>query len=344
MDSEPEVTSTTQPTKVTNMDATSNILPLLMAGQNSTPAAGLLGGATGGALVGSLLGGAFTNGVFGGNNNSAATTLQIENAVAASTALSNARFDALQQANIEAAINQTAAATQLAQATTAAANTVLLTKGQGDINTQVALTSGNLGTQVAKTTGDLGTQNALNAAAIQTQSAKQAGDLATQIALTTANVATAVQQTGTATALAFKDSSILAQANTNALSTQIAAGNFALADAVRTQGDRVIQRMDAINDQNLNRMLTTAQNEIIELKGDRSAGRHSKETEVNVTQLVNQNQAQAQQQQQFQVLNTLATGIQALVQQNQTIHQGIVNLGTMSGAAGQQTAANTRVQ
>lgn len=94
----------------------------------------------------------------------------------------------------------------------------------------------------------------------------------------------------------------------------------------------------------LNRLLTTAQNEIIELKGDRNSRSHAKETEVNVMTSVNQNQAQAQAQQQAVVLGNIAASLGTLVSQNQNIHQGIVNLGSMSGNAGTQSAANTRVQ
>lgn len=60
---------------------------------------------------------------------------------------------------------------------------------------------------------------------------------------------------------------------------------------------------------------------------------------VEVTNNISQSQAQAQQQQQIWNINNL---LQDLLAQ-QKITQGIVNLGTMTGHAGAQTAANTRV-
>ena len=60
---------------------------------------------------------------------------------------------------------------------------------------------------------------------------------------------------------------------------------------------------------------------------------------VTVTNNINQNQQQQQQQQQIWNINNL---LQDLLAQ-QKITQGIVNLGTMTGSAGSQTAANTRV-
>jgi hypothetical protein len=80
------------------------------------------------------------------------------------------------------------------------------------------------------------------------------------------------------------------------------------------------------------------------LKGDKRLQTATGNITISNTNTANAVQAQNQAQQQLQILAQLATGVQALVNQNQTIHQGIVNLGTMTGSAGQQTAANTRVQ
>lgn len=311
-----------------------------------------IGGGLGAGVLGGLLGGMLLNngGLVGnrgvvGDGVVTPTLLAAElnrvqdnqNAsIAASERLTQTRFDAEAQREIQAAIERTAAATQLANAVQSAALGVEMAKGQGDTNTQVALTTGNLGTQ-----------NALNAAAIQTQAAKQAGDLSTQIALNTANVATAVERTGTASALAFKDSALLAQANTTLLSNQLAATQYTLATAVKSDGDLTRALIIAQNDATLNRLLVTAQNEIIELRGDREGNRRSRETEINVNQTVTQVQAQAQaqqqQQQQLLVLNNIANclaGLQNAVATNSNLIIG--NTGAV--ATGAQTANPVNVR
>jgi len=283
------------------------------------PAAGGMGGAIGGGLgaglLGGVLGGALLGGrgLLGGTGNVegvvtptllSANTAQILDAATATTAANAFR-------EIQAAIERTAASTQLAQEVSNSALGVLVAKGQGEINTQTALTS----------------------AATQVLVQKTAGDTQTQLALGDARTQTVISEVGTANALAFKDVA-LGQLNSQ----------YVLAQAIKADGDQTRALIQNFEQAELNRKIVTQANEIIELKGDRNSRGHAKETELNITQVVNQNQAQQQQQQQFVVLSNLNAALQALVQQNQTIHQGIVNLGTMSGSSGQQTAANTRVQ
>jgi len=278
---------------------------------------GAIGGGLGAGLLGGVLGGALLGGSGGllGNRNGNVEGLvtpallnssiaQVQDTATATTAANAFR-------EIQAAIERTAAATQLAQEVSNSALGVLVSKGQGEINTQ----------------------NALTASATQVLVQKSSGDLATQLALGDARTQSIIAEVGTANALAFKD---------------VALGNaetkYSLAQAIKADGDQTRALIQAFEQAELNRKIVTQANEIIELKGDRNSRGHAKETELNITQVVNQNQAQQQQQQQFLVLSNLNSALQALVQQNQTIHQGIVNLGTMSGSAGQQTAANTRVQ
>jgi hypothetical protein len=287
--------------------------------------AGLLGGVLGGVFLGGNRGG----GLFGGNGNGTdpqalinSVNLNTDSKIAANERLTMTRFDAEAQRAIQAAIESTAASTQLAQQVSAAALGIEVAKGQGEINTQVALTTGNLGTQ-----------NALNAAAIQTLTQKVSGELSTQVALNTAAVATAVERTGTATALAFKDAALAGANNT-----------YQLAQAVKADGDLTRSLITSNYQDTLNRQLATAQNEIIELRGDRNMRDRSKETEVNVTQTVNQNQAQAQAQQQQQLQYNILNQLAALNADLQTVKQSSVvfNSGTQTGS-GNQSAANTRV-
>ena len=140
--------------------------------------------------------------------------------------------------------------------------------------------------------------------------------------------------------------------NASTGATQIAVGG--LKDLVNSNGIAMMQMFNTVNqtisadgdktralitnqyEATLNRQLSDANAAIIELRGDQRAAAAARATEITVNQNVNQ----MQQQQQQQVLNDR---IGALLASHQHIQQGIVNLGTMTGQAGQQTAANTRV-
>ncbi len=120
---------------------------------------------------------------------------------------------------------------------------------------------------------------------------------------------------------------------------------YALAKAIKDDGDLTRGILVAQNEANLNRMLVTAQNEVIELRGDQRLDRRSRETEVNVTQTVNQNNAQAQAQSQSQSqFQFLVNRLDSLAGEIQVVKQGqvIFNSGVMA-ASGTQAAANTRV-
>jgi hypothetical protein len=287
-----------------------------MGNQNQT--GGAMGAGLGAGILGGVLGGALlgNNGVLGGRNGEVASTnLNIENAVAASERLTNARFDAQGQRDIEASIERTAAALG-----------VEIVKGQGEINTQNALNAAALGVQIAKTSGDTQTQIALQTAALGVQSEKTAAANALAVAM------------GLQTALQAN-----AQHAFNA-SQQLAAVNYGVTSAIKADGDQTRALITTQYQDTLNRQLVTAQNEIIELRGDQRLERRTRETEVNVTQVVNQNQAQAQQQQQFQVTANL---LQQLLTQGQianaTNQQLIIgNTGYASG--GNQTANPVNVR
>lgn len=338
-----EETIMTEPVHIKNIFETSPMAGMLphmsgLGGAGAGAMGGFGAGALGGLLASSLTG---NGGLLGGRNGSVeglVTPTLLANeinrvqdntqfAVAASERLTQSRFDAEAQREIQAAIERTAAATQLAFAVGNSALGVEVAKGQGEVNTQIALTSGATQTQAALLAGNLNTQGALNAAATQTLVQKTSGDLATQLALGDARTQMQIADLGTANALAFKDVAI------GQLTTK-----YDLAKAISDDGEETRELIAANYNQDLNRKLTTAENAIIELRGDREGTRRARETEINVSQNVNQVQAQAQ----AQSINTqLLTALQTLISQNQNIHNGIVNLGTMTGNL--QSAANTRV-
>lgn len=140
-----------------------------------------------------------------------------------------------------------------------------------------------------------------------------------------------------ATALASQNTikeSVAAYGVANLTATKDA--QFSVVEAVRNDGDRTRALLIAQNDATLNRQLQVAESALAEQR----AAFRTRDTEINITQNVNQNQVQSQQQQQLQ---TLTNALSVLANQQQHISQGIVNLGHMSGSAGSQTAANTKV-
>ena len=282
----------------------------LFANPNQGGTGGAMGAGLGAGLLGGVLGGALLNnnggGLLGGNNGGgAASTLVVENAIAASTALSNARFDAQAQAAINASVERTNAATLLAIATGNAALGVEIAKGQGEVNTQNALNAAALGVQIQKTSGDVSTLIATQTAALGVQNEKTAAANALANAMGQRDIV----------------GLIAAEAAQNA--RQISDLQYALSTQITADGNQTRSLITTNNDLELNRRLVTAQNEIIELRGDNRSAERSRGIEITTTNNINQMQQQQQQQQQYDRLSgyiaSLAQNIQAT---NQAINVG----------------------
>jgi len=172
--------------------------------------------------------------------------------------------------------------------------------------------------------------NAANVANLQGQFAinKNVSDTTAQIIATEVATADKIDTLQAANALGFAN-----------LASSGLQNSWAITQAINNDGDRTRSLIQSINQANLDRIITTQANEIIELRGDQKLTAATNGVAVNVTQNVNQQQMQLQAQQQYQ---TLANALATLVAQNQHISNGIVNLGTMTGS-GNPTSANTRV-
>jgi len=194
--------------------------------------------------------------------------------------------------------------------------------GVGDANSVMQPTA-NM--SIMATLGDIKQAVAVNAATAETSNANQS------IALMQAvNASTGAAQTAIGS---LKDAT---NSNTVALMQMI----NGVTQAISNDGDKTRALVTSQYETNLQRQLADANAAIVELRSDARFAAQGRATDLNITQTVNQAQAQTQQQQQFQVFNDR---LGAILASHQNLQQGIVNLGTMSGAAGQQTAANTRV-
>jgi hypothetical protein len=126
-----------------------------------------------------------------------------------------------------------------------------------------------------------------------------------------------------------------------AASTQAAVNTGLLAAGIIADGDRTRALINSNYIETLNRQLATAQNEIIELRGDRnSMGRHH-ETEIKVSQQVNQNQ---QQQQQQATLGAVLARLEGLTQIAHATNQNIIAGNTGAVQTGAQNANPTNVR
>lgn len=169
------------------------------------------------------------------------------------------------------------------------------------------------------------------------------GDIQGAIPLSTAQIQTFLEsQTGQISNQISQQTLFMSQGFAN-VGDKIQNGNTAILAAAQLNTANILTAIQSVKDQgtafrvsDLERQLTVA-----ELRGqeDRLTHRFA-QTEVNVTQNVNQQQ----QQQQFQTqLGNLSACLQTLMAQNSRQGQDIVNLGTMT-ASGTQAAANTQVR
>lgn len=126
------------------------------------------------------------------------------------------------------------------------------------------------------------------------------------------------------------------------VNTAIERNGWAVTQAISADGEKTRALISSIDRENLNRMLTTAQNEIIELRGDqrRESDRHG----VEVTMINNQNQNQMQFQQQAQVLSTLAHCLADVQQVARATNSNVIVGNTGAVGTGTQTANPTNVR
>lgn len=205
-----------------------------------------------------------------------------------------------------------------------------------DVKASVPLAEGQV--QLALSGAQMNITNAVNsstASIIAAAGSGFAGVMAGQ------NMATQMNQKG----FADNQAATVAAGNANMIATKDLAAlternSWAITQAINADGAQTRALIQSIDKTNDSRLITSLSNEITELRGDSRLNARTREVEVNVSQNVNQAQAQAQQQQQYQVLNER---LGRILDAHQNLQQGIVNLGTMTGQAGQQTAANTRV-
>lgn len=267
--------------------------------------AGLLGGILGGALLGGNGGGLFGNRNGTSNAEGLVTPTQLTAALNGVTENSNTTTILQTLGDIKASVPLAEAQVQLALA----GNTASISSQLGAVENTITANQ----TAIQKSISDavaasLASQNNININVLTQGSATRE----------------AVTAMGVANLNATKDS------------------QYAIATALRDDGDKTRALLVNQNEANLQRLLAVAESNAAELRQHQ----RSRDVEVNVTQTVNQNQmqlqAQAQQQQQQILLNNLLMAVGGL--QNATAANTQIIAGVGGNArGGAQTATPTNV-
>ena len=114
-----------------------------------------------------------------------------------------------------------------------------------------------------------------------------------------------------------------------------------MAAAIIADGDKTRALINQNYVETLNRQLATAQNEIIELRGDRNSITRHHDTEVRVNQNVNQQQ---QQQQQQATLGAVLARLEGLTQIAHATNSNIIAGNTGAVQTGAQAANPTNIR
>jgi hypothetical protein len=223
----------------------------------------------------------------------------------------------------------------------AAVNQLTLSNIQGqlgDIKAAVPLAESQVQTALALAQSDITSQNQAQTLALSNSiaQAKEAGVAsANQNALMNAagfsNLGDKVDTLSAAQAVGFGN-----------VGLQIAQTGWAVTSAISNDGEKTRALIQSIDSANLNRMLTTAQNEIIELRNERA--RAADTNGLTISMINNQNQNQLQFQQQAQAIGSLTSALAGVAQIAHATNQNIIagNAGAVTTGAQSANPVNVR--
>ncbi|NDB57296.1 extracellular solute-binding protein [bacterium] len=205
--------------------------------------------------------------------------------------------------------------------------------GSGDGAASAVTGQATANMQLMQSIGQVDKSVAVNAASFEASQAQQSLGLTNQFNNVTSSLATRIDAAKEATnATAMLLSQQLNQVNTNILTGFNNTERAITADGTTTRALIVSQY-----EQSLNRQLTDANAEIIELRGDGRLQAATAGINVTTTNNINQMQQQAQQQQQYASLANLIYGL------GQNITNGAINVGSGTLTAN-PTNTNTSIR
>lgn len=218
-------------------------------------------------------------------------------------------------------------------------NNAAIMQSLGDIKASVPLAEGQI--QLALAGAQMDINNNVNGIAANIIGAVGAGNssimnnLNMQTQMTTKGFADTQ-----ATTVAIGNANMIA---TKDLSAQVDRNAWAVTQAVSTDGEKTRALIQSIDKSNDSRLITNLANEVSELRNDHRITAATGNITISNTNTANALAQQQQAQQQQQQIATLLAGVNALLQQNQYIQQGVLNIGSGTVAGNSQNAANTRV-
>lgn len=263
-----------------------------------------------GAAMGSGLGAGLVGGLLG-------TMLFRNNGVLGGEGVVPATLPAIESVVNNAAINTALGDIKASIPYNEAQVQLALAGAQADIN-------GNINNS------NMGLTNALNTQSLAT--ANNFASLNTNLSSSLSNITATVNATAAANLAATKEASILAERNA-----------WALSQSITSDGDKTRALIQSIDKTNDSRTITTLANEISDLKNHANLATAAGNITISNTNTATAMQQQAQQQAQQQQIAVLTSQIYGLIQQNQNIQQGVLNIGSGTVSGNSQTAANTRV-
>lgn len=179
---------------------------------------------------------------------------------------------------------------------------------------------------------------AVSTAAMEASQAMQSAGIVSQLNAVTGSLATRVEGVKDAV---NQNAMVLAQ-QLNGLNQTTMENRYELSRDISNDGEKTRALITAQYEATLNRQLAEANAAIIELRSDERGYRRARETEVNVSQVVNQAQSQAQQQQQTGALLGLIQGLAHDLQYLKNTNSAInVGSGSLSNTAS-PTSTNIR--
>lgn len=205
-------------------------------------------------------------------------------------------------------------------------DTAILSK-IGDVQGAIPLVACEVSAQIAEQTGDINLATAQQTLALSNQI--NTGAFANQLGF--ANVKDSVQTTAAIT-----------NANIAAATAAVNVGTLQTAISIRDDGDKTRALISSIDRDNLNRMLSDANNVIAELKFGRDSD--SRQHGIEIQMINNQNQNQLQFQAQAQGIGFLQHCLNDVGQVAKATNQNVLVGNTGAVTTGAQTANPTNVR
>ena len=179
--------------------------------------------------------------------------------------------------------------------------------------------------QLMQSIGAVDKAVAVSTASMEASQATQTLGITTQLASVASSLTNNLNQTNTNVMATANETQKVVMQGQSQINQNIMENRYQLAQDIANDGEKTRALITRQYEEALNRQLAVAQNEIIELRGDRRLQEATRGIEVNTTNNINQMQQQQQQQQQFGQLANLIWGLSNQIIRN---NDSAINVGS----------------